>query len=85
LNAAEAAISAAMDHLNDSQNLIRDEFRNAAAMLQLGVETARRRLNFASRGGLNVSDIIVEHRRLWLARNRPGGLEDSVVRLLPLA
>jgi hypothetical protein len=22
--------------------------------------------------------LIAEHRRLWLARNRPGGLEDSV-------
>jgi hypothetical protein len=85
LNAAEAAISAAMEHLDDSQNLILDEFRNAAAMLRLGVETARRRLNFASRGGPEISDIIAEHRRLWLARNRPGGLEDSVTRLSPLA
>ena len=85
LNDAEAAIFAAMEHLDNSQNLIGDEFRNAAAMLQLGVETARRRLNFASRGGPKVSDIITEHRRLWLARNRPGGLEDSIARLSPLA
>jgi hypothetical protein len=85
LNAAEAAIFAAMEHLDNSQNLITDEFRNTAAMLQLGVETARRRLNFASRGGPKVSDIIAEHRRLWLVRNRPGGLEDSVARLAPLA
>ena len=28
-----------------------------------------------------VRGIIEEHRRLWLARNRPGGLPDSVRRL----
>jgi hypothetical protein len=31
-----------------------------------------------------VERIIAEHRRLWRARNREGGLEDSVARLEPL-
>jgi hypothetical protein len=29
----------------------------------------------------DTQEIISEHRRLWLARNRPGGLEDSVKRI----
>jgi hypothetical protein len=29
----------------------------------------------------DLREIIEEHKRLWLARNRPGGLSDSVLRL----
>jgi len=32
-----------------------------------------------------LSEIVGEYRRLWLARNRPGGLPDSVRRLQALA
>jgi hypothetical protein len=28
-----------------------------------------------------LNEIIAEHRRLWLARNRPGGLRDSCAQL----
>ena len=31
--------------------------------------------------GEDLSHIVREYRRLWLARNRPGGLKDSVARL----
>jgi hypothetical protein len=65
--------------------LIADEIRNAAEMLRFGCHHGRRRLGVAT-----MSDdalvawlrrIIAEHRRLWLARNRPGGLADSCARL----
>jgi hexosaminidase len=85
LNAAESAISAGLSQLGTGSSLIHDEFRNAAAMMQFGIETARRRLGLPSHDSPRISDIITEHRRLWLARNRPGGLEDSLSRLTPLA
>jgi hypothetical protein len=55
--------------------LIRDEFTNAARMLQ----HACARGLAASRPDLatQMREILAEHRRLWLARNRPGGLTDS--------
>jgi hexosaminidase len=89
------AISQAMRQLtrermrrSDAQ-LIKDEFLNTARLLQHscrrgllaleggadGPEEARRQLNFDMMG------IIQEYSRLWLARNRPGGLADSVRRL----
>ena len=46
--------------------LIQAEFANAARLL-LGTGDAR--------------EILAEHRRLWLARNRPGGLSDSLTGL----
>ena len=68
-------------------SLVVDEFRNTARMLLHGCERGllrrgaeanedtRRRLS----ADLNL--IISEHRRLWLARNRPGGLKESEERL----
>lgn len=52
--------------------LILDEVRNSAAMLDLacGGDAFR-----------DVAPIMAEHQRLWLARNRPGGLPDSLKRL----
>lgn len=66
--------------------LIVDEFANAARMLQHACERGRWRL---SRSGVDAGNalaremrtILGEHRRLWLARNRPGGLQDSARRL----
>ncbi|MGA2585095.1 MAG: family 20 glycosylhydrolase [Tepidisphaeraceae bacterium] len=80
MEATESAIASAIAPLDSAKmdrpdaDLIRDEFRNAAAMLRA-----------ACRRGLgenpSMDEIIHEHRRLWLARNRPGGLEDSILRL----
>jgi len=72
LKAAETAVDRAMMPLAKAKvsQLIKDEFANAAAMLRLACGNGDRR------------QIIAEHRRLWLARNRPGGLEDSAKRLL---
>jgi len=73
--------------------LIADEFRNAAALLRhachLGIAClqtesgkiasipAERRQALAS----ELEEIAAEYRRLWLSRNRPGGLADSVGRM----
>lgn len=87
---AEARISAAMEPLDGAEmdrpdaQLIADELRNAAAMLRYGCERGRRRLRenrLPDRNDPALRAIADEHRRLWLARNRPGGLADSVARL----
>lgn len=59
--------------------LIADEFANAARLL---IHACDRGLG-APRAELagQMRAIIAEHRRLWLARNRPGGLADSVGRM----
>jgi hexosaminidase len=66
-------------------DLIKREFANAAQMLRHGAKRAL----FAREGSLLRADdmaadldaIETEYRDLWLARNRPGGLDDSVRRL----
>ena len=61
--------------------LVADEIRNAAAMLRFACHQGRRRLGVATMADdallAWLDDIIAEHRRLWLARNRVGGLADS--------
>ena len=88
---AESRVNAAVAPLDRSRmdradaDLIKDELRNAAAMLRhacrrgrwLLARTGDRPSNMAQ----ELRGIIEEHQRLWLARNRPGGLSDSVLRL----
>jgi hexosaminidase len=87
INAAEVAIDAAMEHLPKARMntpdaaLVADEFRNAAAILKFACDMGRRELNCGNRSANKMSAIVAEHGRLWFARNRPGGLEDSVRRL----
>jgi hypothetical protein len=89
LTAAECAIVAAVAPLDgwsppDAESvLVSVEFRNAAAILRHAVHLARRRLAAGGGGADDVAALVKEHRRLWLARNRPGGLDDSASRLLP--
>lgn len=66
-------------------DLIKREFDNAAQMLRHG---AKRILFQLDDSPLRAADLVadldaieVEYRNLWLARNRPGGLDDSVARL----
>ncbi len=75
LDRAERAIESAAAGLERFSGLVADEFRNAVAML--------RHSTIIARGDPNpdLPKIVAEHRRLWLARNRPGGLEDSAARL----
>ncbi len=73
--------------------LIADEFRNAAALLRHACRLAIARLQTESgeiacillgtRRTLasELEEIVAEYRRLWLRRNRPGGLADSVGRM----
>ncbi len=75
---------------------IADEFRNAAALLRhackLGIarlqaeggEIARIPAEVRQELAEELEGILAEYRRLWLVRNRPGGLSDSVGRLEPL-
>ncbi|MGE5608380.1 MAG: beta-N-acetylhexosaminidase, partial [Bacillota bacterium] len=83
--AVENAIEAAMGPLERARMdrgdaaLIGDEFRNAAAMLRHACR--RGRMGDRDRLREELSGIIGEHRRLWVARNRIGGLAESTRRL----
>jgi hexosaminidase len=91
LNAAEAAISRCQKRLDQARMerpdawLIVDEYRNAAAMLTFACRLGRYRLGDGAKDkevlATELRRIIGEHRRLWLARNRVGGLSDSSKRL----
>jgi hypothetical protein len=65
--------------------LIRAEIRNAASMLLFACYHGRWRLGDRTMPTSALSTwlrgIVAEHRDLWLARNRPGGLPDSCARL----
>ena len=67
--------------------LVVDEFTNAARMLQHACDRGQWRLSSSGKGAgkerlaRDMRLILGEHRRLWLARNRPGGLQDSARRL----
>jgi hypothetical protein len=65
-------------------DLIAREFSTAAHMIKHGAKRAL--LQLASSEDkrallVDFDEIEAEYRRNWLARNRPGGLEDSVARL----
>ncbi len=85
LKAAEKELDQILDsiptHETDELTLIADEFRNAARMLQLCIEIGRDKLKLPSAPPINRHAIRAEHHRLWLARNRPGDLDDSLTRL----
>ncbi len=68
----------------EDAGIVRDEFANAArmmlhacergkAMLEGTIDSAEKRDELAS----EMRTILGEHRRLWNARNRPGGLQES--------
>ncbi len=88
---AEARVDAAVAPLDRARmdradaDLIKHELRNAADMLR---HACRRGRWLLDRGcdsppamAQELRGIIEEHKRLWLARNRPGGLSDSTLRL----
>lgn len=94
IDRASARLSRATPSRADGA-LVMDEVRASAELLALLVEDARCRL----RAGGRIEDVsatvrrslaarlepmIDRHRSLWLARNRPGGLDDSCSRLARL-
>jgi hypothetical protein len=87
LDASERRIDLAIATLPNTQmrcsdaDLISAEMRNAAAMLRHACRIGRAELSGEAWERDGMVQIAEEHRRLWLARNRPGGLADSVRRL----
>lgn len=91
LTAVEAAIQESIGSLDRARMarpdaaLIAEEFRNAAEMLIHACRFGRNRLSPGSIPPVELEShlrsIMGTHRQLWLARNRPGGLSDSVRRL----
>ena len=69
----------------EDRELIRSEFENAAAMLRFACRKGRWKLDPSGEKHDALADelkkISADHRRCWLQRNRPGGLEDGVRRL----
>ncbi len=94
LDAASAAVDAAMKSLGKASMrrpdaaLILNELRNAAVMLHHACARGRWLLDPASVDPLtlraDILSIVGEHDRLWLARNRVGGLAESRARLTKL-
>jgi hexosaminidase len=91
---AVAATWDAVDRMKQAQmntpeaTLILDEFKNNAAMTEIGCRLGKLRLagDSASKREKTaiaklIRETVTEHERLWLARNRPGGLVDSKARL----
>jgi hypothetical protein len=82
-----ARLSAARMDRPDAE-LVKNEVRNTAAMLRHACRVGRYRLGAEPLSPAQLADdvreIVARHRALWLARNRPGGLADSVRRFEPL-
>ena len=92
------SISSALDRARPGRldgGLVLDELRNAIALVRVLCADAVARLGgdgtLESVGSdrreafaRDLEPVIVTHRALWLARNRPGGLEDSVAWLAHL-
>ncbi|GAB3422322.1 beta-N-acetylhexosaminidase [Flindersiella endophytica] len=90
---AEAAIDQALEPLESSASeradadLLRSEFLNSARMMKHACRRGRLLLDAepepeAARQELlgDLVEFVEEFRRIWLERNRPGGLDDSVQR-----
>ncbi len=83
-----AARLGAVESRREDSELIVDELRNSIALVRVLCGDARERLavggalsNVDEAGrhslGEQLVPVIAEHERLWLARNRPGGLRES--------
>jgi len=95
LQRTQHAIDRAMKSLHRSKplradaKLLIDEFENAAAMLRhacqrgmLALETNPRKTRALKRKlKTDLARLVKDYRKLWHARNRPGGFKDSVARL----
>jgi hexosaminidase len=84
LDDADAAIDSAIES-GTGDGLAQDELRQTAAMMRYALDIGRGRLGLAPRGIESAGRLVAEHRRLWLMRNRAGGLEDSCRRIVDAA
>jgi len=80
----QRALSATGDDLDGP--LWADEIAAAAAWLRLGVSRARSQLGWPGalderQWAAEVERLLAEHRRLWLARNRASGIDESITML----
>jgi hypothetical protein len=90
---ARAAIDAAVRNIHQSKMRCKDpalvgsELENAAEMLRLACALGQWKRESSSENADNLNrrrdQIASNHRKYWLARNRPGGLADSLARLHP--
>lgn len=88
---AQAAISTAIAPLQSARmsvvdkELLKNEFRFAADLLTHACRRGRFLITPSGPDGKmlasDVSKLVVEHQRIWRARNREGGLADSTARL----
>jgi hexosaminidase len=88
LDSALTTLAAARPRRSDAR-IITDELRGATGWLELACRDANARLEgdgtidsvpaqVRAELGVLCSEVSRNHRRLWLERNRPGGLDDSV-------
>ncbi|MCM8824547.1 MAG: family 20 glycosylhydrolase [Candidatus Omnitrophica bacterium] len=74
---------------NNEESLVRNEFENAARLLKHSCKKGMIIIDTYTRGKIptrnvlkkmidDVEQIIHEHKKLWLKRNKPGGLEEGV-------
>jgi hypothetical protein len=90
-DATERRVNEVMGRLDGARmdrpdaGVIAEEYRNSARMLVHGCRRGRWLLDKASEDVVSMAadmrEIMGHHRRLWLARNRVGGLQDSTGRL----
>jgi hypothetical protein len=93
LLAARAAIDAAVRNIHQSKMrckdpaLVESELENAAEMLRFACALGQWKLDPGSQNADDLNrrrdQIASHHRKCWLARNRLGGLADSLARLHP--
>jgi hypothetical protein len=82
IEAILAPLSGVQLHSPDA-DLVKREFANAGRLLRHACRRAQQILGQATDNAAMRADLeeaIAEHTALWLARNRPGGLEDSLKR-----
>ena len=85
---AEAALNGVEQKLLDNRTgelkLVAEEFQHAIRILRLCISIGRQKLGLPDLHPQDPAEIAAIHRKLWLARNRPGGLEESVARTLAI-
>ncbi len=81
------------DMQNAESKLIRDEFKNAMALIRVGaalkyytekgMDMSRdQKIQYLEKMKVDYSSFLEEHRRVWMRRNKSGGLERSMKALL---